>query len=174
MTVSSDMMRRMCFNAMATGALMSFLYRTKEKIVRPLFHPLVQVLTVVTLLVCWVSNYEFRLFNDEIYAIFFAIIILNLAMNPKTLISFDNRVLEYLGKISYGLYVYHLVVIFLVLRYCYYFDNPALKNIMTMAYALLGTILVSSASYEFFEKPFLRLKEKRFSIIRSGQKMIDN
>jgi peptidoglycan/LPS O-acetylase OafA/YrhL len=140
-------------------------------LVRPLFHPAVQVLVVLALLTCWITNYEFRLFNDEIYSIFFAIIILNLAMNPAVLISLNNRVLEYLGKISYGLYVYHLIVIFLVLKYCYYFDgSQACKNFMTMVYALSGTILISSVSYEFFEKPFLRIKDRRFTIIHSGQK----
>lgn len=169
--ITSNMIQRMCFNAMATGALVSFLYKTKKESISRLFHPVVQVLTVIVLLACWLTNYQFRYFNDEIYSIFFAIIILNLAMNPATLISFNNRVWEYLGKISYGLYVYHLIIIFLVLKYCYYFDaSQQVKNLLTLIYTLTGTILISSVSYEFFEKPFLRIKERSFSIIRSGHK----
>ncbi len=169
--VTSDMMRRMCFNAMATGALLSFLYHTKEKFIRPLFHPVVQVTALAVLLFIWFKNVEFRFFNDEIYAVFFGIIILNAAMNPRTFFKLGHKALEYLGKISYGLYVYHLIVIFLVLRYCYFFGAEGeVKNILALVYALSGTILISAISYEFFEKPFLRIKDRRFTIIHSGQK----
>jgi peptidoglycan/LPS O-acetylase OafA/YrhL len=80
-----------------------------------------------------------------------------------------NPVLQYLGKISYGLYVIHLSV-WLCLRH---FLNESASRYQTLggrleitvpAFAL--TILVASISYRWLESPFLRLKQ-RFTHVRS-------
>lgn len=56
-----------------------------------------------------------------------------------------NRALGYLGKVSFGLYVFHAA---------------ALKLLPFAPAALLLTIAVAALSYRFLESPFLRLKEK--------------
>ncbi|MFB3918320.1 MAG: acyltransferase family protein [Terriglobales bacterium] len=66
----------------------------------------------------------------------------------------------YLGKISYGLYVFHLLCIT---------ASRKLHGSSVFAQALLSfcvTILLAVLSYELFEKPFLRLKQ-RFSRVES-------
>lgn len=81
---------------------------------------------------------------------------------------FSTRVLVYLGKISYSLYVFHWFLIILLV--------PKLKTLITAylkidslltAYTLcfLITFLVSALSYRYFEKPIIRLK-RRFSYSR--------
>lgn len=64
------------------------------------------------------------------------------------------RPLIYLGKISYGLYVFHIPVMFFVYHHTSERDLPR-----TLA-ALAITIGVAATSYRFFESPFLRLKRK--------------
>jgi peptidoglycan/LPS O-acetylase OafA/YrhL len=64
---------------------------------------------------------------------------------------------RYLGKISYGLYVYHLLAIALAERIV---DKPAKTWIGTFLLALFICIFLSIASYEVFEKRFLRLKSR--------------
>jgi len=82
-----------------------------------------------------------------------------------------NRVLAYLGKISFGLYVFH----FIVARECMGRLGPRLGGlenltplvaIALLVFAIGLTILLSWGSYELFEKRFLKLKE-RFTAIRS-------
>jgi peptidoglycan/LPS O-acetylase OafA/YrhL len=67
------------------------------------------------------------------------------------------RTLTYLGRISYGLYVFHwmFVVIFSVASA----HAPVDRFARAMA-ALVATIATAAGSYHFFEKPFLRLKER--------------
>lgn len=65
----------------------------------------------------------------------------------------DNTVFQYFGRISYGIYVYHLAFLHLV-----YFNIWNFDSFWVFAIYLGGTILMSSISFHFFEKYFLRLK----------------
>jgi len=71
---------------------------------------------------------------------------------------FENSLLVYLGKISYGLYVFHYPIIWLV--YVYMRDFPEIARAST---ALLASIMISLVSYEFFEKRFIEMKDKYFA-----------
>ncbi len=67
----------------------------------------------------------------------------------------------YLGKISYGLYVYHLIVIeFLVRRGWAYRAVPEFLLIRDDYLALLLTIAIAAASWRFFEAPINRSKDR--------------
>ncbi len=71
-----------------------------------------------------------------------------------------------LGKISYGLYVYHLLIIKNTKFVYEYFFHP--RSIVTILLALGLTILVAKLSYAFFERPFMMYK-KRFEIIHAKE-----
>ncbi len=83
----------------------------------------------------------------------------------------NNKTLIYLGKISYGLYVFHLISnflaghIFIIIFGAVPQDN-ALYTLFVFITGLILTILFSSASWNWIEKPFLKWK-KRYSLIPS-------
>ena len=82
----------------------------------------------------------------------------------------ENRVMNYLGKISYGIYVIHPLLIFV--------GSWMVKSTNILSTAHGGghwivfasvsalTILLASLSYKYLEMPFLRLKDK-FSVVKS-------
>jgi peptidoglycan/LPS O-acetylase OafA/YrhL len=76
----------------------------------------------------------------------------------------------YLGKISYGLYVFHVLWLGLVRdvleRIAGAWLSPLAFQLTVMAIALPATILTGMLSYRFLESPFLRFK-KRFTFVRS-------
>lgn len=74
----------------------------------------------------------------------------------------------YLGKISYGLYVFHFVIAVSAHAYFAKHLHLPLYRALTATYiTTLGlTILVASLSYRFYEKPFLRFKH-RFTFVPS-------
>ena len=80
----------------------------------------------------------------------------------------------YLGRISYGLYVFHISFYWLVFQT---FNNELVafskflhlyewRNSVGFVIAFVLAVAISMLSYRFFEKPFLRLK-KRFTFVAS-------
>ncbi len=80
----------------------------------------------------------------------------------------------YLGRISYGLYVYHLFAIalmdHLIIRRVAALNDPALNAYKGLIFLLnlvlsLGlTILMAALSYRYFETPFLKMKKRHAAI----------
>ncbi len=71
---------------------------------------------------------------------------------------FENPLLVYLGTISYGLYVFHFPVLWLV--------NELMRSYPEIVRILISfsvTVMISMVSYEFMEKRFINLKDKYFS-----------
>ncbi len=68
--------------------------------------------------------------------------------------------LKYLGKISYGLYVYHFPVIWFSGRIRDLGVTGAYAQPLTALIAFAGTLLIASLSYYLIEKPFLALKDR--------------
>ncbi|SUQ57121.1 O-acetyltransferase OatA [Raoultella terrigena] len=75
----------------------------------------------------------------------------------------DNRLVLLLGRISYSIYMMHMLVLIIMLRLTVYLKLPQYP---TYLFVILGTILVSSLlslmTYKFIEMPFIKLG-KRFS-----------
>lgn len=79
------------------------------------------------------------------------------------------RALIYLGKISYGLYVFHAVMLYLsncIVGALGPTSDTAANMLVVDGAALLFCILAAHLSYRYFESPFLRLKEQ-FAVIKS-------
>jgi peptidoglycan/LPS O-acetylase OafA/YrhL len=75
----------------------------------------------------------------------------------------------YLGKISYGLYVYHVPWLGAARHILGLFAgnlSPLASQLCTMAIALPGAIVTGMLSYRYLESPFLRFK-KRYTVVRS-------
>jgi len=76
------------------------------------------------------------------------------------------RSLEYLGKISYGLYVYHYLCIMIAEKVLQANGVDHLYMLLREIMAFGLTVLMAAVSYAVLEKPFLNLK-RRFTYIRS-------
>jgi peptidoglycan/LPS O-acetylase OafA/YrhL len=77
--------------------------------------------------------------------------------------------MAFLGKISYGLYLFHYMAIDLAARWVgSVFGGKSIEkqSYLIFVIALTSTIIISSASYLWIEKPFLKLKS-RFSMVES-------
>ena len=95
---------------------------------------------------------------------FFAVIIYGVAREGWVVGVLEWHPLRYLGRISYGLYVYHFPIVWFSARIVDLGIQPPLLKPLTMLIALGGTILIASLSYAWMEKPILNLKDRFFSL----------
>ena len=97
---------------------------------------------------------------------FFCLLILSTTISGG--INVNNAMLSYLGKISYGLYMYHPIVMFLIFPQIHRLgiSNIYFYNILVYVSVLLMTVLVSHLSFRYFENYFTNLKDK-FAIVKS-------
>lgn len=153
---------RLKFDCLLIGALFAAI-NTKIKddsfILNKYFQGLVYLLELLLL----ATGADFHGFFWEIHAVLYAFIILNLVRTKTSIINIDYPIFDYLGKISYGVYMYHVLIINLVITVLYKYD------LMIMAYPIIFilVIIISGLSYRFIEGYFLK-KKSNFSVITTG------
>jgi peptidoglycan/LPS O-acetylase OafA/YrhL len=104
-----------------------------------------------------------RIYNGALMGIVFLYVILCVSLNKKSIIKTGGKTFEFLGNISYGMYMYHVMTTFVVIAFMKGLLLSLPVATATITYYLLCvffTILVAYLSYVFFEKRFLRLKKK--------------
>ena len=152
---------------MALGGLGAYvLFSNKEKILRIVYRPSSQITSVVILpILIYFTPTAFEDILHLLFSISFLVIILNVASNEKSLLRFENSTLQYLGRISYGFYMFHVMCIVFTIHFLDKYiglDNDISKPQHMLLYGIsfLLTVAVSSLSYHIFEKAFIRLKDK--------------
>ena len=77
----------------------------------------------------------------------------------------EIKALKYLGRISYGLYVYHLAIIWFASRVRDFLPiSEPVAKLITAIISFITSLGIASLSYFLLEKPLLNLKEKYFSL----------
>ncbi len=156
---------------MAIGGIGAYyLFYLRLPVLRFVFSYYTQVATIVIVLTLLAFGVEIPFIQHEFYSLFFIVIILNLAANPNCLGSLENKTMDYLGKISYSLYMWHSIALICALHLAR-FLNPRLDDLTSNAayyiMAILLSIALSAASYELFEMQFLKFKHL-FAKVQSG------
>jgi len=170
-----ELVIRTRFSSMIIGGIGAYLLFHQSSILNFVYNRFLQ-LGLIGLFVLLLSNtLEFKSFawiQDELISLVLCGLIINIASNRQSLVHLENPVFSYFGKLSYGLYVYHLFAVVLTLKLLPEF-LPLKVLPIWVAYTLtLGSILllttgISHLSYVYFESYFLR-KKARFSTVMSG------
>ncbi|MDQ4141557.1 MAG: acyltransferase, partial [Bacteroidota bacterium] len=158
------------FDCMAIGGIGAILFfKNNNLFKRFVYSKVVQIFAWFVILLLAINKFHIAsIIDPEIISIITIIIIVNVCSNPKTLINLDNPVFNFLGKISYGIYVIHPLIIYLYAQVLNAFHlHPYFKYLLVYTGVLFFTILLAFISYEFFEKRFIKLKDK-FSVIKSA------
>ncbi len=119
------------------------------------------------------SNAYFSVVSLLVFALSFGLIIMIAAFaeskkENKNMIRMKEKMKSFfvhLGKISYGLYVYHLIVLTVLLRLLNIQsigdEGLSVWKFIPLSILILGgTIGIAHLSYTYIEQPFLRLKER--------------
>jgi peptidoglycan/LPS O-acetylase OafA/YrhL len=162
------------FHFMAAGALGAWwLHRRREALLGlPVFaRPFLQAVLMAVLVDYYTLNlaHWHGLLEEVVQLVLYPWLILNVAANPRGILSLDNRILDHLGTISYGIYMLHMVAIYatsaLFKATSWWKGSLALYCAAYYGLALGLAILLAHLSYRYLESPFLRLKDRRFSLL---------
>lgn len=154
-------------DCMAIGGIFAWIYfHKKEKTLNLLYHPAVNYGSIILTLLMIFIGIRFPVLHHEIYAVLFSIIILNFSTNPKHAIILEQKHIHYLGKISYGVYMYHVLCIVLSYKLVLFLLGHH-NNFLLYLFSFILTFIISIISYEMMEVRFIHLKSK-FSAVISG------
>lgn len=157
----SKIINKTGFNCIATGAVFAYIYKYKKPVVNFIFKiQIMNFILIIFLLIFNTKTFLFKGIDDQVYAFLFGILILNLGINNQSIFNLENKILNYLGKISFGIYMYHLIMIDLTQFIMLQFE---INRHIIFLISLFLTLFVSGISYKYFEKPFLKIKNNKFS-----------
>jgi len=158
------------FLPLALGALLSYAKRYKPSLANFFNNPILLYFGVVAYsIVFYVFHFKLKiaafdiLFDEYLYAFVCVFIICRASSNKFTLIGkafLEHDIVVFTGKISYGLYIYHLFVInffwnYLALEFKIGVQD---KNAMWFAYFVIAYVM-AIISYYFIENPMNSLKK---------------
>ena len=157
------------FYCMLIGCIVAILYFQKSIWIERLTNKYVSIIAWLVMLLAIIDKFQISsaLIDHEIMSIITVIIILNQITEKNRIINLDNWLLDFFGKISYGIYIYHPIIIFLTIKFFGKFKNDVFINYSLVFSVIFGlTILVSYLSFHFFENRFIKMKD-RFSSVKS-------
>ena len=151
----------------AVGCLFSVVFFKREGVLKKLlFTPAIQLLVTGCIVACIIAGFYIyhsdELIDFRIYSFLFAMVVVNASQNPRTLFRLEKPVLDFLGKISYGIYMYHPVCIGTALAIVRVLpvSGMIVQNLVIYALSIGLTIFVAWLSFTYFEAFFLRLKSR--------------
>lgn len=142
------------------GALLAYLIYINAVPTSRNWKSFVNVLAVVSLGLFLVMSKDDYLSGGELYQWGFsligamsAVMILSAIINPESTFTkcLEWRWLQYTGKISYGLYLWHIPIL------------SVHHHLYVVTHAILGltaTYVIAALSFRYWESPFLRLKSR--------------
>lgn len=160
------------FGSLAVGALGSYWCVKSKKFISYFNTP--KIYLSIFLYLSIILTVILRIFREEVFGnnilmasvlytvscFIFLFFILEQSLSLRPLLFFGRfKILNYLGKISYGLYAYHMIAFTLVITYFKIIKIDTREN---LAFYILGilstfvlTILISIVSHKYIEKPIL-------------------
>jgi peptidoglycan/LPS O-acetylase OafA/YrhL len=159
--IVGDLLMTMRYDCIALGGLFACIYYYRLPVLKWLQHPLAGILTVISFVVMAV----FVAPTDELLytilgSIVFGMLILNVGTTERFLPMLNHPTLEALGNLSYGMYMYHPLILLLGFHLLYSRLDTATYQLVIYPAIIGATVFVSWVSYRYIESPFLRLRDK--------------
>ncbi|MFY0599374.1 MAG: acyltransferase [Cyclobacteriaceae bacterium] len=156
-------------DCMAIGGLVSILCSYENNFKKIYFSCFIQVLGLLILILPILLPFFFYAsLQNELCAIGASIVIANMALNMHSFIKVKSNLLRFLGKLSYGIYVYHLPIVYIVSYLEFGFESL----FITYSTIIIASISVAYLSFTFIERPLIKYKSKYSTVESSGIKNI--
>lgn len=158
------------FHCMMIGAVGAIIYYSGNQLfLRVLTNKLTQLFAWSIIILIAINKFHIASVLDNEFVSVVAVILIVSQINVQNrLINLEHNVFDFLGKISYGMYVIHPLIIFGAAKLIGELKmNDLAKYALVYSSITAFTIIISNISYEHFEKWFLQLKHK-YSVIKTS------
>ena len=150
----------------AFGGLIAYLYVFRKSTIQSLrFIPIWKKYIICLSIISYIFisqniSYSFQNLTEPIiFSILFSLLISFSLINKNYIKINNNNIISKLGKYTYGLYLYHTIIIIFLLRF--FEKNDIIINPISFSFiSLLLSIIISILSYNIFERKFLKLKKR--------------
>jgi peptidoglycan/LPS O-acetylase OafA/YrhL len=151
------------FDTLGGGALIALLLKEKGEQFFALINRIKGISILISLLILTAATF-YTVANFFIVLSIFTLSASLLIGSYFNFVGLSGKILDlswlkYLGKISYGLYLYHKPVPFLIINLTRKM-NIEVNHVILMVVSVFITVLTAYISYNAMEKHFLKLKEK--------------
>ena len=154
------------------GSLVALMFRNNLSVFKSFTYRVLKfrLIFYIFLILCVFFHYYIfdnpysRIFERLFYSILFGFVVVDHAFYPRSNFNLgDNKILSYLGKVSYGLYCYHALVIstlIFLLNSIGLSQNIYLTLFVYPLIIISVSILISIVSFNTIEAWFLKLKKR--------------
>jgi len=151
------------FSTFAIGSLFGYAYFYNKKWIGYFRLWYVQVAVYAVIIVSIATGFNIPFVQYEYMALVMACLMLIATFKRESLINYNAGWISYLGKISYGIYLFHIFAIVLACKLVGVFiksENSLWVTALLGFLTLLISIFFGWASYHYFEVYFLKLKQR--------------
>jgi peptidoglycan/LPS O-acetylase OafA/YrhL len=157
------------FHFMAIGSIGGYFFFYKKDFVERFTKSKSLYVLIIILILFFVSVPIFRIEVQEIVISLLFLALILCSINDANPIVFRNKQFAFLGNISYGIYMYHTFVMFLVFpfinKFYTYNQNGFLCNLIIYPLIFIITIFISYLSNQYFESRFMKIKDSKYKTI---------
>ena len=157
------------FDCMMIGGVGAILYFNKSKIFLTFFdNKKAQFIAVLILMLLVINKFHTNAIVDTFIVSIVSLTIIVGQINTKNrLVNLNHSVFDFFGKISFGIYIYHPLIIFYLSKFIKNLNlKEGYKIGLVYAMVLFITVLIAYLSYTLYELRFIKLKNK-FAVIKS-------
>jgi len=157
------------FEFMAIGALGGYFYSEYSGAITQYTKSKSIYIAVLLLIGFLIAAPVFTLYVQNIILGFVFLLFILVSINQSNPITFKSKYFSYLGNISYGIYMYHPFVMFLLFPVFYkilaFYNNIFVFNIGIYIGIPALTVFISYISFTYIEKRFIKIKDSKFKTL---------
>lgn len=161
------------FQCMLIGGIGAILYFQKNALFLKLVNTkLLQLVSWGAIFLMGINKFHLiSVLDNEIVSIITLFLIIGQIEIKNRIVNLENKFFDFLGKISFGIYIIHPLLIFFLSKQIKVEAPTIYSYFFVFTSIILSTILFAWISYKYIEQPILKYKAK-FTTIKSKSSIL--